>query len=183
MDRKRLIKYGFWSVLGVLAVVLLISLLDNGGDNSSSSEAETTTSSAEIVSVDELREKAAEQEGSVYWAGEQEGAEIEFSQPQAGRTYVRYLTGGAEAGDPKAEFLTIGTYVFKDAAKALKEQAKLPNGVLASAPGGGVVFFNTTHPQSVYLAYPGEEVQIEVYDPNPKRSLGLVSSGLIVPVG
>ncbi len=183
MDRKRLIQYGFWGVLGVLAAVLLISVLDNGNNNSSSSEESTSTSSAEIVSADELREKATEQEGPIYWAGEQEGAEIEFSQPQAGRTYVRYLTGGAEAGDPNAEFLTIGTYEFKDAAKALKEQAKQPHGVLASAPGGGVVFFDTTHPQSVYLAYPGEEVQIEVYDPNPKRSLGLVSSGLIVPVG
>ena len=137
----------------------------------------------EIVSPAQLSEAAVELDHPLYWAGEQESAEIEFSQPQAARTYVRYLTGGAEAGDPNAEFLTIGTYEFKDAAKALKEQAKKPDGVLAAAPGGGVVFFNTTHPQSVYLAYPGEEAQIEVYDPNPKRSIGLVSSGLIVPVG
>lgn len=182
MDRKRVIRFGFWGVLVVLAGVFLISLLDNGDDNSSEAGTSSTTTPV-TVSVDELREKATEQEGPIYWAGEQEGSEIEFSQPQAGRTYVRYLTGGAEAGDPNAEFLTIGTYEFKDAAKALKEQAKQPNGILASAPGGGVVFFNTTHPQSVYLAYPGEETQIEVYDPNPKRSLGLVSSGLIVPVG
>jgi hypothetical protein len=185
MDRKRLIQFCFWGVLGVLAAVLLISLLDKENSNSSS-PGETTSSSSRspvIVSGDELREKASEQEGPVYWAGEQAGSQIEFSQPEEGRTYVRYLTGGAEAGDPNPEFLTIGTYEFKDATKALKEQAKKPNGVLASAPGGGVVYFNTGHPQSVYLAYPGEEVQIEVYDPNPKRSLGLVSSGLIVPVG
>ncbi len=183
MDRQRLIRFCFWGVLGVLAAVLLISVLDNGNDNSSSSEETTASTTAAIVSADELREKATEQEGPVYWAGEQEGSEIEFSQPEAGRTYVRYLTGGAEAGDPNSEFLTVGTYEFKDATKALKGQAKQPNGVLASAPGGGVVFFDTTHPQSVYLAYPGEEAQIEVYDPNPKRALGLVSSGLIVPVG
>jgi hypothetical protein len=184
MDRRRLIQFGVWGVFAVLAAVLLISVLSNGGDdNSSESEAETSTASAVIVSADALREKATEREGPIYWAGEQAGAQIEFSQPQAGRTYVRYLTGGAEAGDPSAEFLTVGTYAFKDAAKALREQAKHPNGVLASAPGGGVVYFDTTHPQSVYLAYPGEEAQIEVYDPNPKRSLGLVSSGLIVPVG
>jgi hypothetical protein len=185
MDRKRLIQFGFWGVLAVLAAVLLISLLD-GGDNNSSSATTAESGSgtaAVIVSAEELSEKANEQESPVYWAGEQEGTEIEFSQPEAGRTYVRYLTGGAEAGDPGAEFLTIGTYEFTDPTKALKEQAEQPNGVLASAPGGGVVFFDTTRPQSVYLAYPGEEVQIEVYDPNPKRSIGLVSSGLIVPVG
>jgi hypothetical protein len=165
--------------------VLVISLVDNGGDNSSSSSttAESgTTTGAEIVSAEELRERAAEHQGPVYWAGEQAGAQTEYSEPEPGRTYVRYLTGGAEAGDPDTEFLTIGTYEFKDPVQALKGQAKQPNGVLASAPGGGVVFFSKTHPQSVYLAYPGEEVQIEVYDPNPKRSLGLVSSGLIVPV-
>ncbi len=179
MERKQLIRYGFWAVLAVLAAVLLISLIDNGGDDSSSSE----TAAAEIVSVDELREKATEQEEPIYWAGEQEGTEIEFSQPEPGRTYVRYLTGDVEAGDPNVEFLTVGSYEFPDAAKALKTQSKEPNGVLASAPSGGVVYFNTERPQSVYLAYPGEDVQIEVYDPNPKRSLGLVSSGLIVPVG
>ena len=185
MDRKKIIRYCFWAVLGVLAAVLLISLLDNGDDNSSSSDTtpSSLTTEAVIVSADELREKAAEHEGPIYWAGEQEGAEVEYSEPEPGRTYVRYLTGGAEAGDPETNFLTIGTYEFKDAAKALKKQAKEPNGILASAPGGGVVYFDTTHPQSVYLAYPGEEAQIEVYDPNPKRSLGLVSSGLIVPVG
>ena len=43
MDRRRLIKYGFWGVLAVLGAVFLISLLDNGDDNSSSSE-ETTAS-------------------------------------------------------------------------------------------------------------------------------------------
>lgn len=180
MDRKKIIRYSFWAVLGVLAGVLLISLLD-GGDNGSSGS-ESTTSTAEIISADELREKAMNQEGPIYWAGEQEGTEIEFSQPEAGRTYVRYLTDGAEAGDPNPQFLTIGTYAFKDATQALREQAKQPHGVLASAPGGGVVYFNTDRPQSVYLAFPGEEVQIEVYDPDPKRSLGLVSSGLIVPV-
>jgi hypothetical protein len=182
VDRKRLIQFAFWGVLGVLAAVLLISLVGGNDNNSSTSEETASSTTPAIVGAEELRERATEQESPIYWAGEQEGAEIEFSQPQAGQTYVRYLTGGAEAGDSNAEFLTIGTYEFKDAVKALKEQAKQPNGVLASAPGGGVVFFNTTHPQSVYLAYPGEEVQIEVYDPNPKRSLGLVSSGLIVPV-
>jgi hypothetical protein len=183
VDRRRLIQFGFWGVLGVLAAVLLISLLDGGDGNSSESETEASPAAAVIVSADELREKATEQESPIYWAGEQADTQIEFSQPQSGQTYVRYLTGDAEAGDPNAEFLTIGTYEFKDAAKALREQAKQPNGVLASAPGGGVVYFDRMHPQSVYLAYPGEEVQIEVYDPNPKRSLGLVSAGLIVPVG
>jgi hypothetical protein len=182
MERQNLIRIVFWAVLGVLAAVLLLSLVSGGSDDNSSSSSESTTT-AELVSVDELQQKAAEQEEPIYWAGEQAGTEIEFSQPEPGRTYVRYLTEGAPAGDPSPNFLTIGSYQFENASEALRKQSKEPNGVLASAPGGGVVYFNTTHPQSVYLAYPDEEVQIEVYDPNPRRALGLVSSGLIVPVG
>ncbi len=186
MDRKKIIRYSFWAVFAVLGrdphhracSTTATELLQLGQPTS-----KARATAAVIVSADELREKAAEHDGPVYWAGEQEGAEIEYSEPEPGRIYVRYLTGGAEAGDPNTNFLTIGTYEFKDAAQALKKQSKESNGVLASAPGGGVVYFDTTHPQSVYLAYPGEEAQVEVFDPNPKRSLGLVSSGLIVPVG
>jgi hypothetical protein len=179
MDRKRLIRIGFWGVLGVLAAVLLLSLIDGDGDDSSSSE---STTAAEIVSVDELRDAAVE-DGQIYWAGEQSGSEIELSRPEEGRTYVRYLPEGTEAGDPDPNFLTVGTYAFPDAAEALRKESKGPGGVLASAPGGGVVYFNQNRPQNVYLAFPGEDIQIEVYDPDAKRALGLVSSGLIVPVG
>src|SRR5262249_13245273 len=38
MDRKRLIQFGFWGVLGVLAAVLLIALISNGNDNPSKSK-------------------------------------------------------------------------------------------------------------------------------------------------
>jgi hypothetical protein len=179
MTRKQLIRIGFWSVLGV-AVVLLILAITDGGDDDSGSDA---TTSAEIVSVDELREIAAEEDEPVYWAGDQAGAELELSRPTQGRTYVRYLTDGAEAGDPNPEFLTVGTYAFPDAAETLEEQGREPGGVLASAPGGGVVYFSRTQPENVYLAYPGEDVQIEVYDPDAKRAIELASSGQIVPIG
>jgi hypothetical protein len=176
-----MIRAAFWAVLGVLAILLIITLIDDGDDDGDTTGAETT--SAEIVSVDDLSETASEAAEPIYWAGEQEGTEIELSRPQEGQTYVRYLTDGAEAGDESADFLTVGTYAFPEAAQALRKQSKEQNGVLASAPGDGVVYFNRTQPNSVYLAFPGEEVQIEVYDPDPKRALGLVSSGLIVPVG
>jgi hypothetical protein len=176
-----MIRAAFWAVLGVLAILLLVTLIDGGDDDGDTTSAETT--SAEIVSVDDLSETASEAEEPIYWAGEQEGTEIELSQPQEGQTYVRYLTDGAEAGDESPDFLTVGTYAFPEAAQALKKQSKEPGGVLASAPGGGVVYFSRSRPESVYLAFPGEDVQIEVYDPDAKRALSLVSSGVIVPVG
>jgi hypothetical protein len=178
MNGKRLIRIGFWAVIAVAAVLLIRAIIDD--DDSSSPE---STTAAEIVSVDELRESAGSQEEPIYWAGAQAGTELELKQPADDRTYVRYLTDGAEAGDPSVDFLTVGSYDFPDAAGALRKQSRTAGGVEASAPGGGVVYFDRERPQSVYLAYPDEDVQIEVFDPNPRRALRLVSSGQIVPVG
>ena len=177
--RKQLIRIGFWALAIVAAVLIVRAIIDDDDDPSSSS----STMAAELVDVDELRDFASDEEEPVYWAGAQAGTELELSKPAEGRTLVRYLTGGAEAGDPNVEYLTVGTYAFPDAAKALTEQSREPGGVKAAAPGGAVVYFNRSQPQSVYLAYPGEDVQVEVYDPDAKRALELVSSGQVVPVG
>ncbi len=165
------------AALLTVGLILWVVLRDDGDDSTSSS------SGAEIVSVDSLRDTAAEQETPVYWAGEQEGAELELSQPDEDRTYVRYLTGGAEAGDPKPDFLTVGTYTNVEAVAALRQRGNEPGGVLSEAPGGATVYFSRDQPQSVYLAYPGVDVEIEVFDPDAKRALQLVNSGQIVDAG
>lgn len=163
-----------------LAVALVGWLLLSGGDDDSPTEA----GAAEAVAVEELQERAAERGVPIYWAGPQEDAELELTETEGGDSiYIRYLTGDAEPGAPQADYLTVGTYAFPDAVAALRKQSREPGGVLASAPGGATVYFDRTRPQSVYLAYPGVEVQIEVYDPDPKRALSLVTSGQIVPVG
>lgn len=165
-------------VAAVLAVALVAWLALKDDDDSSSD-----SNGVEIVSVDSLRDTAAEQEAPIYWAGEQEGTELELSQPDEDRTYVRYLTGDAEAGDPRPDFLTVGTYATADPVAALKRQSREAGGVLAKAPGGATVYFDRDQPGSVYLAYPGVDVQIEVYDPDFERALQLVNSGQIVSAG
>jgi hypothetical protein len=172
------------AVLAGLVVLILIGWLlfggDGGDDGSAESGGETTTEAA-TASVDELRQIAEENGSPVYWAGEQEDTELEVTEAED-RVYVRYLTGEAEAGDPRADFLTVGSYVFENAAAALRKQAQAPGGVLEAAPGGGVVYYNEDRPQSVYLAYPDTDVEVEVFDPDPARALELVTSGQIVPV-
>ena len=53
----------------------------------------------------------------------------------------------------------------------------------ASVPGGGLAVYSTSSPTNVYVAYPGSDVQIEVFDPSAKRALRLVTSGRVAPVG
>jgi hypothetical protein len=170
----------------VVTTALALALLAGcGGSDSSSSTNQTAGStnsgSAEIVSADSLRETASSAI-PIYWAGEQDGTELELSRPDKARTYVRYLTGNAEAGDKRADFLTVGTYAQPNAVASLRRQSKRSQGTIAQAPGNATVYYDRKNPQSVYLAYPGTPVEIEVFDPSFQRALQLVDSGRIVAV-
>lgn len=171
------------AAVGLVAVAVILVLLLGGDDSEKSSDSAKSSNGAEIVSADALQDAAAQQATPVYWAGEQRGTELELSQPSKGRTYVRYLTDGAEAGNQRPDFLTVSTYAQANAVTALRSQGKEPGGVIGTAPGNATVYFSQTNPQSVYLAYPGVPVEIEVYDPSFRRALQLVNSGQIVAVG
>lgn len=172
----------------IVATALALALLTGcgGSDSSTSTSTDQATSSADsnaaqIVSADSLR-KTASSAVPIYWAGEQDGTKLELSRPDKDRTYVRYLTDGAEAGDKRADFLTIGTYAQPNAATSLRRQAKRSGGTISRAPGNVTVYYDRDNSQSIYLAYPGTQVEIEVFDPSFKRALRLVESGQIVAV-
>jgi len=159
----------------LLAVLIAWAIVGGGGD----SDEEATP--ARIVSAAELSKIAADTEEPIYWAGERPRAELEYD--EAGdRFYVRYLTGGAEAGDPRPVFLTIATYPLEDPADALRANARRTNTRLQRAPGGALVWVNPDRPQSVYLAEPDSTHQVEVYDPLPRRALAVALSGEVVEV-
>ncbi len=168
------------ALAAVVAIALAAWLLID--DNESSDRPSATASrEAEIVNVASLRMAAAAEEMPIYWAGATEGTELELSQTSADRAYVRYLPDGTEAGDPR-RFLTVGSYRFPNPTAALRSRGAEPGGVLATAPGDGTVYFSRENPKSVYLAYPGVDVEIEVFAPEFKEALRLVTSGRIVPV-
>lgn len=166
---------------GLIAAALIVWVALDSGDSKGDEGGGTPEAEAEIVSVASLRKAAATQDTPIYWAGLTSGSELELSQPSADRIYVRYLPSGVEAGDPRP-FLTVGSYRFEDPTAALRSRGGEPGGVLASAPGGGVVYFDRANPKSVYLAYPDTEVEVEVFAPEFKEALQLVTDGRIVPV-
>lgn len=169
-------------IAAVVGAALALALLAGCGGSDSDSSQPTSSGAAEIVSADSLRDAASEATKPIYWAGEQDGTELELSRPAKDRTYVRYLTGGAEAGDKRADFLAIGTYAQPNAVASLRRQGKRSGGTIARAPGNATVYYERGNPQSVYLAYPGASVEVEVFDPSFKRALQLVNSGQIVAV-
>jgi hypothetical protein len=64
----------------------------------------------------------------------------------------------------------------------LKALAKKSGEISFEAPNGGLAVYSTSRPTNVYLAYPGSNVQIEVYDPSAEQARSLISSGQVSPV-
>ncbi len=178
-----------WTILlAVLAVALVAFLawffLIRDDDSDGPRQGAATTESAGepfAASEDDLRELAADSDFPIYWAGESGDTTIEVTETEDGRVYVRYLDA-AEVGDPRPNFLTIGSYEVKDAYDVLKEFSESEDALSSEVPGGGIAALSQDVPTSVYVAFPEEDVQIEVYDPDPDEAFAVATSGDIEPV-
>ncbi len=119
---------------------------------------------------------------AVYWAGAQSGVTYELTRAPGGHVFVRYLPPGATIGT-NHPYLTVGTYPIAGAFALTKKLAQASTAVRVDPGGGGVAFYARTRPTNVYVAYPGTDLQIEVYDPSAGAARLLVAAGRIVPVG
>jgi hypothetical protein len=170
----------------VIAVALLVWLLflrgdDNGDEPEQSAAGPAATKTVELVSAEDLPGAVAGVGYPVYWLGPQEDAQYELTVITDGRTYVRYLPPNEEAGTTKA-YPTVGSYAQADAVDVLERLSKR-QGSETIPLGGGAVALEGGDDTSVYLAYPGQDAQIELFDPEPGRALEQARSGAVVPLG
>jgi hypothetical protein len=170
--------------LTILLVVLSIALIAVvvvwlAHDDSSSPKA----GEPEAASPSQLSEFAAGHGGSIYWLGPRRNASYELTDTKSGRVYIRYLTGGAEAGDERADFITVATYPGQNGIATLRKAADEQKGAkLAKTDDGAVLLIDPTSPDNAHLAYPGPDLQVEVYSPVPGEALRLAARGDVEPV-
>ena len=168
------------NLLATLLAAALLTLLAGCGDGG---EDEVEAGEPAIVTAAQLSDFAAEQDEPVYWLGPREGAEYELAETGSGRIFVRYLDGGAVAGDPRPEYLTVGTYRSPDAVAALTRVARERDDVeLARTDDGAALLVGRGSARRAHLAYPGEDVEVEVYSPVAGEALRLATSGAVRPV-
>jgi hypothetical protein len=170
-----------------VAVAFLVWLLFIRGDDGE----ETVTGQAEQARVSEigpieatrsdLLELQEEAGHPVYWLGEMEGKEIEVTRTTDANIYVRYLDTGASVGE-KAPFLTVSTYPFADAFRALEVVAERPGSVSERLDDGALVVRADEAATSVYIAWPGQDVQVEIFDADPDEASSAATSGDLTPV-
>jgi hypothetical protein len=168
-----------------LAAAFVVWLIVRGDDESSSTPT-TTQTTAEIGPVATtpaaLRALSNEVEHPIYWIGPRPQRTYELTRTSSGRIFVRYLPPGAPIGNRSARYTIVGTYPVENAFEVLQRLSTQPGEKSVSAPGGGLAVYSTSSPRNVYVAYPGSDVQIEVFDPSAERALRLVTSGRVAPV-
>lgn len=141
----------------------------------------STPSGANASSESELRDVARHAANPIYWAGARQGDTYEVTRTNDGRVYVRYLPEGVEVGDPRPQFLTVGTYPRANGFAELRRAAHAPGATSRTLPNGGLVVFSKGS-SSVYFGYPAGKYQVEVYAPSAGSARNLVLSGQVVPV-
>jgi hypothetical protein len=174
-------------VLVLIAAIVASSLLliaGCGDDNSSTTDSTAETAAIPVqgpteVTADELRALAEKQ--TIYWSGEIPDTKLELTVTDSGNVFVRYLPEDAEIGTTRPA-LTVSTYPAASAYELLQAEAQKTGAPTEQLEGGGLVMVDKKAPTNVYLAYPGSDFQVEVYDHSPDESLGRIMTGDVEPV-
>jgi hypothetical protein len=175
-NRRPLLRLLAVVVLALLAGAVTWLITDHSGKSSKSSKATT-----KVVSEQGLQTLIASIGRPVYWVGPEPGARYSVEQRSNGQVYVRYLTGQMKADTAKT--LTVGTYPRNNAYASTVALGKKSGWIqLATGTGGPAAFISGALPRNVYLAQPGLDYQIEVYDPTLGRAASLVKAGRALPI-
>jgi hypothetical protein len=170
-------------LVGLAAVVAIVAWLATRGDDTGGDKGAAPAGPVvRIVSPAGLAAAAAKLGQPLYWAGPVPGTELELEELPEGGARVIYLPAGEGAGADSARALTIGSYPLADPEAALREFAARPGAIVRHSGDGTEVVSSREQPTSVYFVGADKTVQVEVYDPSPRRAMRLALSGRVRPV-
>jgi hypothetical protein len=166
----------------VAFLVWLLVIRDDSGSRTPSQPSATAIAPV-AATPGRIRDLSVEEGRPIYWLGPRNNTVYELQRTTQDRIYVRYLTPSAPVGTKQANYALVGTYPVANAYAVLKGLSKASGETSFTAQKGGIAVYSDSRPTNVYLAYPGADTQIEVYDPTPGNARSLVASGRVVPVG
>jgi hypothetical protein len=165
--------------VALIAAALVWAFAISGSGHKSSSNASKPTA----ATVAGLQQLAGTLRHPIYWAGEKSGYTYELTRTKSDNVYVRYLPKGVPVGDQRADFLTIGSYPQVNPMRSIGAALKRKGTTRFVVPGGGVAVQYAAHPTSVYVAFPGSSLLIEIFEPSPAQARAVARSGAIRPLG
>jgi hypothetical protein len=169
------------AVVAAVVTLAIVGLVAFGGDDddepASDPQAANPPAPLKAPEIAALSEQLGR---PVYWAGAQGATEFELTRQGEERIAIRYPAGAG--ADPSAGTLTVATYRLDDAIAAIRRAAEGETAKLHQLPRRGLAVSDSARPTNVYLAYPDEPYQVEVFDPQAGRALELVLDGKVRPV-
>lgn len=163
------------AIVVLLAIAVVVWLLTKGDGKDSGKVG------PKIVNQQELADLQKSVGHQIYWVGPRPGEQYELTKLSNGRIYIRYLPAGVQAGDTRPAFLSVATYPYPNAFGTLRTLSK-KQGSVSTHVQGGIAVSPGNRRQSVYLAVPGQDFEIEVYDPSARRARKTAFSGQVQPV-
>jgi hypothetical protein len=169
-------------ITAMVTVLLAFGAFSLFSNNSSTSTTQSTEGQLPLTEA-ELKSVVANLNSVVYWVGPLDNAKYTLDVTDAGAAFVRYLPNGEGANDTAKNYLIVATYRVNAAYDAIKTAGNEQDGIGLMTSDGAAVYYNKNAATNVYMAYPGQDLQIEVFDPSPGKALQLVNTtGLVKPI-
>lgn len=173
-------KYFFPLTVAVTAILTALIVLGLTQQISPTLSDRTTlaaqTSGGVCLTESELKSIIKENNIQVYWTGPMKDATYSLNSSTAGQVFLRYIPEGEACDDVRPNFRVIATYEEVDAFATTESAGTTADGVSLLNTDGSIVYFNKNVPTNIYVAYPGINYQIEIYDPDPKEAVSLATT-------
>jgi len=175
VENKPLNKYLFPITILVTALITALLTLGLTQQFSPTLSDRTTlaaqTSGGVCLTEEELKSLIKENGIQAYWTGPLKDAKYSLNASVTGQVFIRYVPSGAQCDDVRPNFRVIATYAETDAFATTQAAGATADGVSLLNADGSIVYFNRNNPTNIYVAFPGIDYQIEIYDPNPKDAV------------
>jgi hypothetical protein len=121
----------------------------------------------------QLENLVADESITAYWAGPRPGYLYSIDTTSSDRVFLQYIQANKNSSNVVANSRVIATYFAKDGFARTVAAATLIDNTGFRNPNGSVVFYSKNRDTDIYLAFPGREVQIEIFDPLAGQALSL----------
>ena len=169
-------------VVVVVAAIIAFAVGGKDSKNSGSNGSNNQTTQQVGLNADGLKTAVTALGRKVYWAGDEADNLYVLQTLANGQTTVRYIPKGGNPNEAQAIYRVMGSYPIKDAFGVTTKAGQAEGSVLITNADGSIVVYNKAKLSNVYVAFPGVDVQVEIYDPSG-QALALATSGRVVPIG